>query len=393
MRKTLALLLVCLILLPLFPAFAGDDVVEVVVTLAGDCTLGSEDRTRRDILSFDSFVNAWGYKYPFKKMQHIFARDDVTIINLEGVFYNHTGNRVEKTYNFRAPTHFASILPSGSIEAVYVGNNHIVDYGSAGFKSTIRALEDVGIPWFATTTSYCNTFIFEKDGFKVGFTGAYTSTFGAARKKMEQDMQTLKDAECDAIIAVMHGGMEYSPIRMKGQERLAAWYIRNGATAVVGHHPHVVQGMDVMDGASVVYSLGNFSFGGNAQLRATQALLAQITLKFSREEGYLGHQVNLIPVAPSGTLEYNNFQPIVLYGNDAREVMKKVQHDTPFELAPYVEGVGAVQPFVPAPEPEPEPEPEATPEAAQETAPEGSYEVTPEADQEAKPRTEEPKGE
>ncbi len=352
MRRTLILLMIFLIILPLMPAHSEEDVVEVVVTLTGDCTLGSEDRTRRDLLSFDSFVNAHGYAYPFKKVKPLFARDDVTIINLEGVFYNHSANRLEKTYNFRAPTDFAKILPAGSIEAVFVGNNHIIDYGKQGFRSTIQALEEVGVPWFATTNTYSNTYIFEKDGFKVGFTGAYTATFGGRRPQMERDMQTLKDAGCDAIIAVMHGGMEYSPVRVKGQERLAAWYVRNGATAVVGHHPHVVQGMDKMDGASVIYSLGNFSFGGNAQLRATQALIAQITLRFSREKGYLGHQVNLIPVSPSGTLEYNNFQPVILYGDEARAVMDKVQHDTPFKLAPYIEGKGAIQPFVPVPEPE-----------------------------------------
>lgn len=354
MRKILALLLVSLMLLPFLPAAAREDVVEVVVTLAGDCTLGSEDRTRNDSTSFDSYINARGYGYPFLEVQSLFNRDDLTVINLEGVFYNHSSNKVDKTYNFRGPMDFARILTAGNIEAVFVGNNHIIDYGAAGFKSTVRALEEVGVPWFATTNSISDTYIFEKEGFRIGFTGAYTATFGGQRKRMEQDMQTLKDAGCDAIIAVMHGGMEYSPVRMRGQERLAAWYVRNGAAAVVGHHPHVVQGMDMIDGASVIYSLGNFSFGGNAQLRATQALLAQITLRFSREKGFLGHQVNLIPVAPSGTLEYNNFQPVILRGDEARAVMDKVQHDTPFKLAPYVEGLGAVQPFVPARAPEAE---------------------------------------
>jgi len=62
--------------------------------------------------------------------------------------------------------------------------------------------------------------------------------------------------------------------------------------------------------------------------------------------------VNLIPACPSGTLEYNNFQPVILRGREARAVMELVQHDSPFELAPYIEGLGALQPFVPAPKPE-----------------------------------------
>jgi poly-gamma-glutamate synthesis protein (capsule biosynthesis protein) len=352
MRRCFCFVFLLLICLVLPNAQAAEEGTDILLSFTGDCTLGSEERTRWQPTSFDSYINTRGYGYPFSQVQSLFSHDDVTVINLEGVFYNSSGNRMEKTYNFRGPTDFARILTAGNIEAVYVGNNHIIDYGTAGFKSTIRALEEVGVPWFATTNSYCNTFIFEKEGFKVGFTGAYTATFGGARAKMEQDMQTLKDAGCDAIIAVMHGGMEYSPIRMQGQERLAAWYVRNGATVVVGHHPHVVQGMDLMEGASVIYSLGNFSFGGNAQLRATQALLAQVTLRFDREKGYLGHQVNLIPVAPSSTLEYNNFRPVILKGDEARAVMELAQHDTPFELAPYVEGVGAVQPFVPAPKAE-----------------------------------------
>jgi len=353
MREFLALVLTGLLAFSWLPAGAiEEEVVEVVITLAGDCTLGSEEHTRRNLLSFDSFVAARGYGYPFARVQSLFAHDDVTVINLEGVFYDHSANRVEKTYNFRGPTDFAQILPAGSVEAVFVGNNHIIDYGIQGFRSTIAALEAVGVPWFATTNMLNNTWIFEKEGFKVGFTGAYSATFGGFRKQMEKDMQTLKDAGCDAIVAVMHAGREYSPVRVQSQERLAAWYVRNGATLVVGHHPHVVQGMEVTDGASIIYSLGNFSFGGNAKLRATQALLAQVTLRFSREAGYLGHQVNLIPACPSGTLEYNNFQPVILRGREARAVMELVQHDSPFELAPYIEGLGALQPFVPAPKPE-----------------------------------------
>lgn len=355
MREFFALILTALLAFSWLPAGAmEEEVVEIVITLAGDCTLGSEEHTRRNLLSFDSFIAARGYDYPFAKVQSLFAHDDVTVINLEGVFYDHSANRAEKTYNFRGPTDFAQILPAGSVEAVFVGNNHIIDYGIQGFRSTIAALEAVGVPWFATTNMLNNTWIFEKEGFKVGFTGAYSATFGGFRKQMEKDMQTLKDAGCDAIVAVMHAGREYSPVRVQSQERLAAWYVRNGATLVVGHHPHVVQGMEVTDGASIIYSLGNFSFGGNhkmtvsrrGNMRADKALIARVELKFDADKKYLGHQVNLIPVSPSGEYDTNNYQPVLLTGEDAEKTMQMVQRDTPFELKPYVEGVGALQDFV-----------------------------------------------
>ena len=99
---------------------------------------------------------------------------------------------------------------------------------------------------------------------------------------------------------------------------------------------------------SVVYSLGNFSFGGNRELRAQYALLARVELRFDERLVYQGHRINLIPVSPSGTTEMNNYQPVILSGQAALKAMALAQRDTAFQLAPYLEGIGALQPFVPA---------------------------------------------
>ncbi|HSK69240.1 MAG TPA: CapA family protein, partial [Candidatus Limnocylindria bacterium] len=175
-----------------------------------------------------------------------------------------------------------------------------------------------------------------------------TTYWARNEESVRATFEALREEGCDAIVAVMHGGTEYAPRRWKDQERMAAWAIRQGADLVIGHHPHVVQGMDVLDGVSVVYSLGNFAFGGNKDVRAAHALIARAELHFGADGEYLGHRLNLIPVAPSGEKDFNNYQPVFLGGAEADKAIALAQRDTPFPLSPFAEGEGAWQPFVPA---------------------------------------------
>ena len=129
---------------------------------------------------------------------------------------------------------------------------------------------------------------------------------------------------------------------------------------VVGHHPHTVQGLRVENGKTTLWSLGNFVFGGNPSLNYKnparnkllniETFIAQITFSFDEDQRYLGQQINIIPCYTSGTAEYNNYQPVPVTGAEAEKVLSAIQVDSyPLHLKPYVEGVGAVQDFVPAP--------------------------------------------
>ena len=83
MRRIMVFLLTAMLILPFSRALAGGGVVEIVVTLTGDCTLGSEDRIRNKPTSFDSYISARGYGYPFMEVQSLFRHDDLTVINLQ----------------------------------------------------------------------------------------------------------------------------------------------------------------------------------------------------------------------------------------------------------------------------------------------------------------------
>ncbi len=321
---------------------------EIVVTFAGDCTLGSEERTRSSPASFDSHIARFGASWPFGGVAPVFFADDLTVVNLEGVLYDHEANRVPKTYNFRGPAAFAGILPAGGVELAFLGNNHAMDYGLPGFESTVRALEASGTGWFGATPHSFQTYIFEKDGARIGFTGAYIGFWGVNGAGMRETFARLREAGCGAVVACMHAGVEYDVRHDKQQERMAAWLVKNGADLVVGHHPHVLQGIEVLGGSTVVYSLGNFVFGGNAELRSRHTALAQVTFSFGGDGAFLGHRLNLIPASPSGTADRNDYRPVLLSGEDAGEALALIQKDTSFPLKPWAEGVGALQEFVPA---------------------------------------------
>ena len=351
--KRLSVLFMCLIM-SFFSAFAEG--TQIVVTFGGDSTLGSEDYLWDDAGSFIQMIRKHGKKYPFEKLQFLFAHDDLTVVNLENVFYASTRGLITKTYNFRAPTDYAEILSLGNIEAVTLGNNHTIDYGRDGFQSTINALNHEGVDWFVDCAYANKTFIYEKNGIKIGFAGFYIGYFRSNIKEVRASLQALQDAGCRTIVGIMHGGSEYAARHDRSQELMASVFLEYGASVVIGHHPHVVQGMAVQNGASILYSLGNLSFGGNKRIKpmADTALLAQVRFEFDEDRNYVGHQMTLHPIHPTGTFtEVNDFRPIPAHGAQAQSVISTVQADSLFAILPYVEGEGARQAFVPAPPPLP----------------------------------------
>lgn len=340
---------------------------QITVTFTGDCTLGCDPRERGQKTGFEAYIEAYGYEYPFEKVKQFFEDDDLTVINLEGVFYDIEANRADKTYTFRGPTDYARILPLSSIEACSIGNNHILDYGKAGLEATIKALENENVAWFGTT-EYCNgSYTFEKDGVKIGFVSVYISDWWTPGTPtvIKEDMDALRESGCSLVIACMHGGVEYDYKHELNQEKMADRLIAYGADVVVGSHPHTIQGIREENGACTLWSLGNFAFGGNSKVDISRkrspnygkinvnTFIAQFTFSFDENGRYLGHQLNIIPCYTTGTGDdNNNYQPIPVTGKDAEKVIKAIQDDTPFRrltLNPYEEGVGALQEFVPAP--------------------------------------------
>lgn len=338
---------VLLMLLALCAAGLSEE-KQVVLTFAGDCVLGGNLYQNERKENSITLVREKGYDYPFSGLKEIFAQDDLTIVNLEGTLHDSTRGVVKKGINFRGPTDFANILTASGIEAVSIANNHIADFGKIGAQSTVRALEEAGVPYYGTTEHGSYTWIYEDGDIRIGFAGSSRGTRYGQEEALLAAFRTLREADCDVIIASMHAGGEYIYEHHETQEKLVDFYLRNGADIVVGHHPHVVQGIEERGGALVLYSLGNCAFGGNDTFTDYRAYLARLTLSFT-DGAYAGRQLTILPILISGVQPGNDFRPVPALGADAEDILRQIQHDTDFSLSPYVEGVGAAQPFVPAP--------------------------------------------
>lgn len=357
--KRLFALLLCLMLLPL-TALAETQIITITAT--GDTTLGSSKRiqTRYYDASYQAYIEKYGYAYPFDGIRHLTENDDITLVNLEGVLYEpkelNTSHLV-----FNGPTDYAKILSAGSVEIVNLANNHTDDYGKAGYQSTVAALEAEG-------THYCGEtefgrsiywFDFEND-VRIGFIGLVPSYYKDNQDKVKQDMQKLKDEGCDVIVASIHCGLEGNATHSAMTDTYRKRAMALGAHIIIGTHPHVPQGLWVEKGVTTLHSLGNFSFGGNTGIDerlSPESIIAQIDLHF--EDGvYIGHQVTIWPIMTTGAANgsgmdgkgyANDYRPILVQGEAAQAIMKKVQKDTTFTLNPYVDNQGAVQEFVPWP--------------------------------------------
>ncbi|MBR3332899.1 MAG: CapA family protein [Clostridia bacterium] len=309
----------------------------VRITFLGDCTLGGEEKSRNLYRGFVKTVERNGYAWPFRNLTALTAGDDLTVANLEGVLSDRELNRVGKEFNFRGPTAYTEILEEGSVECVTLANNHSHDYENAGYEDTVRALEDAGVAYFSTDRMAVWR---NSDGLMIGFLGVSGSLSGSRFKAYEEQAQTLKLLGCAAVITVMHTGTEYEYKPDGYQRQVVNRALSCGTDLIIGHHPHVVQGYELADGVPVVYSLGNCVFGGNTNPRDHDALAVQAELSF--EDGELaGITLRFYPISVSGEERYNDYSPVLLSGENAERVLRKMEASTGVSPGVFTEGAGA----------------------------------------------------
>lgn len=316
--------------------------VEVTMTFAGDCVLGGEDKTRAKPDSFDAVIAKEGNAWPFSGMAELFAGDDLSLVNLECVFKDDSANKQPRLWNFRGPTAFTAILKDASVEMVNIANNHHADYGAAGRRSTIGALEAAGIEY----AGYGRLALFEKQGVRIGFGGIRETSWRQNKKQMEADIAALRAAGCHMIVYSCHFGKEYAPSHNALQTQIAHMAIDLGADLVIGHHPHVAQGVEYYKNGMIFYSLGNFAFGGNHELTTFDGVLLSAKMTFRTGEIEAG-ELRLIPVLTSGSAPQNDFRPIAAQGEDVRRILAKIQADTPFAIGNGTFAWGMAPPTLP----------------------------------------------
>ncbi len=296
--------------------------VDITISSVGDCTLGT-DETFAYATGFNAYYDSYGADYFLKNVRTVFEADDLTIANLEGTFTTST-SRADKQFAFKADPSWVSILTGSSVEAVNVANNHSHDYGEESFEDTLTTLEDAGITYFG----YEDMAIEEVEGVKIGLTGIYELAEGAQKaEQVKENIAYLKEQGAQIIVVNFHWGIERDTVPNETQIMLARLAIDEGADLVIGHHPHVLQGIEVYNGKYICYSLGNFCFGGNKNPSDKDTMIFQQTFHISMDgtlEPVSEEDINIIPCSVSSASDKNTYCPTILEGDEADRVLDKI---------------------------------------------------------------------
>ena len=287
---------------------AVKDPVSLTLSVVGDCTLGTDET-----FDYDTSLNACydnnRKDYFFKNVKSIFEADDLTIANFEGTLTD-------------SDAEYAQILTSGSVEAVNTANNHSHDYGEQSYTDTLTALDNAGITHFG----YDDTAVMDIKGIKVGLVGIYELKDHLGREQQLKDnIAKVKADGAELIVVIFHWGNETETVPDTNQMTLGRLAIDEGADLVCGHHPHVLQGIETYKGKNIVYSLGNFCFGGNSSPSDMDTMIFQQTFTVTSEGVQADNVTNIIPCSISSADGYNNYQPTPASGDEASRIKSKIE--------------------------------------------------------------------
>ncbi|MCI8862582.1 MAG: CapA family protein [Lachnospiraceae bacterium] len=232
---------------------------------------------------------------------------DLFILNQEFPFGTTGEAMEEKEYTFRVPPDLVSVPADLGVDLVTLANNHMLDFGRGPLTETLAALDGAGIAHVGAgedLEAAKALATFEIEGKTLGFLGASRvipeASWNASRynsgvfttydaSQLVEEIKKAKES-CDFVAVLVHWGIERNTLPEDYQKTLARQYIDAGADAVIGSHPHVLQGIEYYQGKPIFYSLGNFIFGNGSY----ESIVAELTLT----EGET--RVRVIPCASEG---------------------------------------------------------------------------------------------
>lgn len=289
--------------------------VSITLSAVGDCTLGGDvqQKDRR----FMRCAQSRGYGYFLENVREIFEADDLTVVNLEGPLTVSNNMRPERPYNFRGRPEYAQILALGGVDCANLANNHIKDFGRVGVEETISALSGVGIASFGHDEMH----IAEVKGIKIGLIGLteWEYTPGEIRSRVRAARE-----QCDLLIVSMHWGEELRYDATPTQVKCAHALVDAGADLVLGHHSHVLGGIERYKDRYIAYGLANFCFGGNKNPSDKRTLILQSAFQMSVDGTLEGIDLNILPCTVSSSSSANDYRPTPASGKTARQILRKI---------------------------------------------------------------------
>ena len=318
------------------PAAEEPPEISITISAAGDVTLGNHHEQEYAYSFRQAYEQAEDKSIFFQNVYDIFSEDDMTLVNLEGPLTLSENRREGQVYSIKGDPSYVELLTLGSIEAVSMANNHRLDYGEQGSLDTVEALENAGIVYAYES----NVGFYETKGIRIGFVAVNEVSQGSAvEKTLQEGIRTLQEEGVDLILACCHWGVEKDNYPENYQQTLGRKCIDWGADLVIGHHPHVLQGIEEYQGKYIIYSLGNFCFGANRNPSDKDTIIFQQTFTFVEGSRQEDKNIRIIPCSISSVSTRNDFRPTPAQGEDAKRIINRMnEYSAVFGVAFSEEG-------------------------------------------------------
>lgn len=296
---------------------------EVSVVLGGDFAPAD---------SATGLIRRHGYRYPYLRTAHILRSADVSFLNLEAPVTRYPHKfRLYKWYNYRVMPEAVEAFTWFGLDLVSLANNHMKDRTDRGLVDTLRHLEAAAVGWVGagrTEAEARRPVIFDVGGTRIGFLAYLEDWFfynlylrvfavgnraGCARfvwSDVARDIQNLRP-KVDVLVVSMHWGRTYSGTT-RAQKQMARFLAKRGVDVVVGHHPHIVQPVEVRGRTVIFYSLGNYAWGawGRDSFRIGLLARLRITPRSAQRPGRIAG-VELIPIVTQNRVVRFQPRPII----------------------------------------------------------------------------------
>lgn len=326
--------------------YQDDGSVIVTISATGDVTIGGDTRKKNKSIfdkQLEQEIN--GLDFPFENTREIFEADDMTLVNFEGTLTNGK-SKTKNSFSFAAQPEYVQVLTSGSVEAVSLENNHVMDHGDQGYEDTCNTLSSVGI----LHSGHLGSAIFTTEtGIDIGmlsyqtFNGNYANIY----ESIDSDIQMLRDAGCELVIVSYHWGDEKDYVPNERQVPLGRTTIDAGADLVIGHHSHRMNPIEVYNGKYICYSLGNFSFAGNTRPDDMDTYIFQQRFRVYPETGGVVNEgFRIIPCSISSQEKVNDFKPTPAEPDHSSAIVARLEElNAKFEKKHKSTGVKAVEDY------------------------------------------------
>ncbi|NQS98185.1 MAG: CapA family protein [candidate division Zixibacteria bacterium] len=227
----------------------------------------------------EDYIEKYGVDYPFRGCEELFADVDLVVGNLESPI-TEGGEIFPKDFNLKSPPGCQEGLFAANICAVNLANNHIMDYGLTGLNATLSALDSSNIKYFGAglnrkTALKEASFTIKGQSFAfIGFSATFPEEFWATDSTpgtafpWDEDIREVIPRLAgvyDVVVVSFHWSAEKLEFPKDYQVDLAHLCAELGADLIVGHHPHIAQGVELYGDVPIFYSLGNFAFASYSE--------------------------------------------------------------------------------------------------------------------------------